>query len=53
MGKTVGLVFPKKKAPEFVCVVCGETFKSQKALDKHVEEKHPATPPENGEPPKQ
>lgn len=53
MGKTVGLVFPKKKAPEFVCAVCGETFKSQKALDKHVEEKHPATPPENGEAPKQ
>lgn len=44
MGKIVGLVFPKKKAPEFVCAECGETFKSQKALDKHVEEKH-ATPP--------
>lgn len=48
MGKTVGLVFPKKKAPEFICAECGEVFKSQKALDKHMAEKHPATPPENG-----
>lgn len=48
MGKIVGLTFPKK-APKFVCPECGETFKSQNALDKHMAEAHPA----GGEPPKQ
>lgn len=52
MSKTIGLVF-HKKAEEFVCPECGKVYKTQAALDKHLEEKHPATPPENGEAPKQ
>jgi len=41
MGKIVGLVF---EAEKFRCPTCGEVCKSAAALDKHVKEKHPASP---------
>lgn len=39
MGRIVGITFPKKDEV-YVCPVCGKEYKSQQALDKHIEKEH-------------
>ncbi len=46
----VGLVFTEDKA-KFICPECGNEYKSEAALNKHIKEKHPATPPANSSDP--
>lgn len=46
MGKIVGLTF-EAPAHKFTCPVCGNEYKSESALNKHIKEKHTETPPVN------
>ena len=43
MGKIVGLVFdtPEDCNEEYISPHCGEKYKSQENLDKHIKDKHP------------
>jgi len=44
MGKVVGKIFaPEEK---FTCPVCGKEYKSESALNRHMEDKH--SPAANG-----
>ncbi len=42
----IGLVFKEDKA-KFICPECGKEYASETALNKHIKEKHTATPPVN------
>ena len=46
MGKIVGLTF-EAPDPKFICPVCGKEYASEASLNKHIKEKHTATPPVN------
>lgn len=46
MGKVVGLTFKAPKA-KFICPECGNEYASEATLNKHIKEKHSATPPVN------
>lgn len=43
MGKIVGLTFD----PEFICPVCGKSYRREADLRKHIEKEHPSPPPAN------
>ncbi len=44
MSKIIGLTFDAP-AEKHICPHCGEEFKSKKALNRHLEEKHPEPDP--------
>ncbi|MCQ5028702.1 hypothetical protein NE547_04025 [Flavonifractor sp. DFI.6.63] len=42
--RTIGLIFPSRVPDEkYVCPACGKEYKSEAALSKHLQEKHPNT----------
>lgn len=39
-----GYKVEKIEEPKFICPVCGREYKSESALEKHIEKEHPANP---------
>ena len=38
--RTVGLILPPEE-PAYICPHCGKNYKSEAALTKHLQDKHP------------
>lgn len=39
--RTIGLILPAEPEATFACPVCGKSYKSEAALEKHRKDKHP------------
>ena len=39
--RIVGMILPPEE-PAYVCPHCGKNYKSEAALEKHLQDKHPA-----------
>ena len=40
--RIVGMILPPEE-PAYVCPHCGKNYKSEAALEKHLQDKHPET----------